>query len=284
MRDSRPSHTALRVAIRRAEHQVLDDPRVFDDPVALRIIGSVAAAGIRAGVVNRNQRLSPSFRSYMAVRSRFTEDELAQAVARGVRQYVILGAGLDTFAYRNVHAGVGLRVFEVDHPATQAWKREQLDGAGIPVPSEVCFVAADFERQSLADALGAVDFDPKRPAFFSWLGVVPYLSDGAFEETLRFVASSPAGSGIVFDYGVARETLNPVQKKAFDALAAKVEGMGEPFRLFFAPEAMAARLAALGFQKCEDLDREALNVRYFAGRTDDLRVRSNLARLVHAEV
>jgi len=284
MRPSRPSHTALRVAIRRAEHQVLDAPLVFPDPVSLRIIGPEAAAAIQPGVISRTQRLSPSFRAYMAARSRFAEDQLTGAVARGVRQYVILGAGLDTFAYRNIHAAEGLRVFEADHPATQAWKRERLRAAGIEIPEEVTLVPADFEHRTLPESLSATGFRFDRPAFFSWLGVVPYLTDPAFEQTMRFVASRPAASGIVLDYGVPRHVLNPVQQKAFDALAARVEGAGEPFHLFFEPEELADRLRALGFQRLEDLGREELNARYFAGRSDGLRIRGNLARIVSAEV
>jgi methyltransferase (TIGR00027 family) len=200
-----------------------------------------------------------------------------------VRQYVVLGAGLDTFAYRNPHRALGLRVFEVDHPATQAWKRDRLWEADIDVPTEVTLVAANFERQSAAEALQGTGFDAAQPAFFSWLGVVTYLTDRAFEETMRFIASTPAPGGIVFDYGIPRDTLNPVQKKAFDALAARVAHAGEPFQLFLHPDRLAERLAAMGFRNLLDLGREELNARYYSGRADGLRVRSNLARLVSAE-
>ena len=171
MQDSVASRTALRVAVRRAEHQVLDSPRVFEDPLSIRIIGPELAAKIRPGVVTRTQRLSPSFRAFMAVRSRWAEDELGKAVEAGVRQYVVLGAGLDTFAYRNPWESLGLRVFEVDHPATQAWKLERLAAAGIAVPESVVFVAADFERGNAARSactglLGSL------PACFSWLGLL----------------------------------------------------------------------------------------------------------------
>src|SRR5205085_1676970 len=125
------------------------------------------AAKIRPGVVNRNQRLTLSFRAYMAVRSRFAEEELARAVAAGVRQYVVLGAGLDTFAYRNPWPD--LKVYEVDHPATQAWKHERLAQGDIAVPANMAFVPADFERHSLAEELGQSSFNPTAPAFFSWL-------------------------------------------------------------------------------------------------------------------
>ena len=127
------------------------------------------------------------------------------AVAKGVRQYVVLGAGLDTFAYRNPFAY--LRVFEVDHPATQAWKRDQLQAGGIAIPDGFAFVAVDFEKQTLNAELAAAGFTTSQPAFFSWLGVTPYLTREAFEGTLRFIAAMPAGSGVAFDFAVERSAL-----------------------------------------------------------------------------
>src|ERR1017187_5284252 len=127
MQEGEFSKTANRVAIRRAAHQLLDQPKVLDDPLALRIIGSEAAHDLRSNP-KEHHAFSRAFRAFMAARSRYAEDELARAVAHGITQYVVLGAGLDTFAYRNPHSG--LRVFVVDHPATQAWKREHLETAG----------------------------------------------------------------------------------------------------------------------------------------------------------
>src|SRR6202162_2165714 len=148
MQEGKFSRTAQRVAIRRAAHQLLDQPRVLDDPLALRIIGADAAEGLGTKP-KEHHAFSRAFRAFMAARSRYAEDELARAVAEGVRQYVVLGAGLDTFAYRNPHPG--LRVFEVDHPATQAWKREQLQAAGITIPPALTFVHIDFEQKTLGD-------------------------------------------------------------------------------------------------------------------------------------
>src|SRR5580704_178111 len=179
------SRTAQRVAIRRAAHQLLDRPRVFDDPFALRIIGSEAAEELRSNP-KEHHAFSRAFRAFMAARSRYAEDELACAVARGVRQYVVLGAGLDTFAYRNPHAG--LWVFEVDHPATQAWKREQLEQVDIAVPQSLAFAPVDFERVSLGEGLDAAGFDRAAPAIFTWLGVVPYLTEQAVFATLGLIA------------------------------------------------------------------------------------------------
>ena len=267
---------------------MLDHPRVFEDPLSLRIIvgagGSAHAATLEPGRVTRQQRLSPSFRAYMAVRSRYAEDELAGAVANGVRQYVVLGAGLDTFAYRNPHAAAGLRVFEVDHPATQAWKQEQLQATGIPVPAAMAFVSADFERETLAEALRRAPFQFGAPAFFSWLGVVPYLTNQALDETLSFIASLPPASGVVLDYAVPRTSLNAAECLALDALSARVARVGEPFRLFLDPAQLAARLHQTGFRHLEDMGRDAMNARYFSGRADRFRVKGNLAQLLSAAV
>lgn len=282
MLDSVASRTAHRVAVRRAEHQVLDTPRIFEDPLSLRIIEPESRAKIQPGRVNRKQRLTKSFRAYMALRSRWAEDELAKAVGQGIHQYVILGAGLDTFAYRNPHEG--LKVFEVDHPATQAWKTQRLAEEGIPVPESVRFVPAHFERETLAEELAGTDFHPNEPAFFAWLGVTPYLTDRAFEETLRFVAACPVGSGIAFDYQIPRTSLNPMESMALDALSLHVANAGEPFQLFFEPEPLQARLLTMGFHSLEDLGRDQMNARYYAGRADALRVKGNLARLMRASV
>jgi methyltransferase (TIGR00027 family) len=273
----------LRVAIRRAAHQILDRPLILDDPLAIRIISGEPGSD-EASKLPRDSKSEDAaargMRAFMAVRSRFAEDELAKAVAGGITQYVVLGAGLDTFAYRNPHAG--LHVFEVDHPATQQWKRELLQTAGIEVPEGAVFVPVDFERETLSVGLERSGFDLRKPAFFSWLGVVPYLSERAFEDTLNFIAALPKPSGVVFDYGVARSALNWRERLVLDALAARVAAAGEPFRLFFEPEQLAAKLKEMGFNHIEDLGSDEINRRYFSGRTDGLQLKSNLGRLLAA--
>jgi methyltransferase (TIGR00027 family) len=266
LRDVKPSLTAQRVAMRRAAHQILDDPRVFDDPLA------AAIAGESERPPSADQPFSRSLRAFIAVRSRYAEDQLARAVERSVRQYVVLGAGLDTFAYRNPLRSAGLRVFEVDHPATQEWKRARLDDAGIFIPDDMTFAAVDFERQSLEDGLVEAGFEKHQPAFFGWLGVTPYLSRAAFDATIRFIAGMPPGSGVVFDFAVERSLLSPMQQIALDALAARVARAGEPFQLFFDPAALASDLTLLGFGQIEDLNCDQINARYFAGRSDGLAV------------
>lgn len=144
MRNTQPSRTAERVAVRRAQHQLFDDPRVFEDPLAIAIAGREAVGELQQSEQREETMFSRSLRAFLAVRSRYGEDELAAAVERGIRQSVVLGAGLDTFAYRNPLRSAGLHVFEVDHPRTQEWKRARLNDAGIAIPPDMTFAAVDF--------------------------------------------------------------------------------------------------------------------------------------------
>ncbi len=210
------------------------------------------------------------FRGFMAARSRYAEDRLANAVASGVTQYVVLGAGLDTFAYRNPFPA--LRVFEVDFPATQVWKRSMLQDAAIALPSNLDFVALDFEHQTLAEGLAEGGLEMDKAAFFSWLGVVPYLTLEAFRATLSVVARMPAGSAISFDYAVAPETLSLIGRIAFDRLSERVAAAGEPFRLFFTPEDLEAEIRVAGFKRIEQVDSAQLNDLYFNNRADGLKL------------
>jgi methyltransferase (TIGR00027 family) len=284
MHDDRPSATAYRVAIRRAAHQLLDSPKVFDDPLALAIVGTKGEATLRAEAPRSRGRVSRAMRAFMAMRSRYAEDELALAVERGVRQYVVLGAGLDTFAYRNPYPESLLHVFEVDHPATQGWKRRRLAAGRISIPESMTFAPVDFESQTLAEGLARVGFRTDRQTFFSWLGVVPYLTGSAVMETLKLVASMPAGSEVVFDYALPPASLSWVQRFAFNALASRVAARGEPFQTFFDPAALAGELRQMGFGDVEDLGMEAMNERYFKGRADGLRISGGLAHVMKARV
>ena len=284
MNDDCPSTTALRVAARRAAHQVFDVPKIFDDPLALPILGldKGSTAGHGQGWLD-DSPLSRVLRASLAARSRSAEDALRHAREHGVNQYVILGAGLDTFAYRTPSPGDGLLVFEVDHPAMQAWKRRRLQAAAIAIPPHCTFAPVDFETQTLADGLRQAGFRTDKPAFFSWLGVTMYLTAGAIEATLRFIAALPAGSGIVFDYLIAPALLSPEARRAFDGLAGRVAAAGEPFRTFFDPAALADHLRDLGFGRVEDIAPEAMDARYFQGRTDGLRA-GKLAHVMMARV
>ena len=266
METGRASKTALGVAIRRAAHQLADKPPVLDDPIALRLVGE----GYPRLMERAMHPVGRDFRGFMAARSRYAEDQLANAVAHGVRQYVILGAGLDTFAYRNPFPA--LRVFEVDFPATQVWKRSMLEQAAIALPSNLVFLALDFEHQALAAGLAEGGLEMDKAAFFSWLGVVPYLTLDAFRATLSVAARMPAGSAMSFDYAVAPETLSPIGRIAFDRLSERVAAAGEPFQLFFTPEDLEAEIRRAGFKRIEQVDSAQLNDLYFKDRADGLKL------------
>jgi methyltransferase (TIGR00027 family) len=277
---SRPSLTAIGVASRRAAHQLFDSPLVFPDPLAVAILGPDADRRLRQDAQKHFERPSIALRAFVVARARVAEEEMAEAVLRGVRQFVILGAGLDTFAYRNPTGP--LRVFEVDHPATQVWKRDALASAGIGIPSSLTFAPVDFERQTLADGLSSAGFDASAPAVFSWLGVTMYLTGDAFDSTLAFIAARSAGTAVVFDYAVDPALLTTPERLTFAHLEKRVADAGEPFRTFMRPADLRRRLVDVGFASVEELDGAEINARYFAGRSDNLRVSSGAGRLVIA--
>jgi methyltransferase (TIGR00027 family) len=266
MQPGQPSRTALGAAGLRAAHQVLDGAAIFSDPLALRILGADADALVREAEAETDpfrQRL----RWFIAIRSRIAEDALAAAVQRGVRQLVVLGAGLDTYAYR-APSSQNLRIFEVDHPATQAWKRERLAEADIPLPASLAFVPVDFERETLAAGLAAAGFDSTQQTFFSWLGVVPYLTDEAIFATLGTIAGLPGGAHVVFDYvNPPASVTEPGRRAAHEALAARVAAIGESIRNHFDSDALHVRLQALGFRDVEDFGWAEIAARFFPGRT-----------------
>ena len=259
MNERAPSRTAFAAAMHRAAHQVLEGGRIFADPLALRILGMEVEAVAQHAAARAGAR---GMRLFIALRSAFAESTLVRGVeARGVRQAVILGAGLDTFAYRQP-CGDGLRVFEVDHPATQAWKQQRLVDAGIVAPASLVFAPVDFERDLLLDGLEAVGFNPRWRTFFSWLGVVPYLDATAVANTLACIAGLSGGSEVVFDYGEPPPALSPELRPHHEALAARVAAVGEPFKSYFEPAPLAAQLGALGFTQVEDWDVTALLERH----------------------
>jgi methyltransferase (TIGR00027 family) len=271
--------------MRRAAHQILDaDPKILNDPIATPILSAQSREQLTREPMFMPAVAAKYMRAFMVVRSRFAEDELARAIERGASQYVILGAGLDTFAYRNPYPESALRVFEVDFPATQTWKRERLAAAGIAIPSSLTFAPVDFEKQTLAQGLRETGFSAEEITFFSWLGVTMYLTREAAMSTMKFIASTPRGGGVVFDYSVSRPALNVFQRLALDRLMRRVAAAGEPFRLFFDPTELARELRALGFTGIDELGVSEINARYFANRSDNLRVGGGLGRLVSASL
>jgi methyltransferase (TIGR00027 family) len=266
MQTGRASRTALRVAIRRAAHQLIDQPRVLDDPIAVRLIGN----GFARDMERAMHKVARDFRLFLVARSRYAEDRLAGSVAQGVNQYVVLGAGLDTFAYRNPFPS--LRVFEVDFPATQQWKRDLLAEADLDIPANLTFVPLDFEHKTLAEGLAEVGFNANSPAFFGWLGVVPYLTLDAFRSTLATIGQLPAGTAVSFDYVFAPDTLSAKRRQVFNTLSERVAAAGEPLRLFFAADELESELRRAGFHRFEQVDSDRLNDLYFNGRADGLKL------------
>lgn len=278
MEEAIPSRTALSVALRRAAHQLYDSPLVFEDPLAVTILGEAYAEDLRRTPVRADRPFSFALRAHIVARSRYAEDNLRQAVAAGVRQYVLLGAGLDTFAYRNPWPQ--LRVFEVDHPATQNWKGELLATNHIAIPENLTWVSVDFERQSVPERLARAGFNRSAPAFFAWLGVVPYLTLEAFRATVELIASQSVGSGMALDYALPRAALPPQEQLAHDSLASRVQLAGEPFQLFFTPSEIAAEFSA--FRRVEDIGSVEINARYFRERDDQLRLLGSGGRFLSA--
>lgn len=273
MQVGQPSRTALGAARARALHQTREDAAIFDDPLASAIADAVD------DTVGRDDRPVPDdARLFLAMRHRFAEDALA-SVADQVRQVVILGAGLDTFGYRNPHPG--LRVFEVDHPSTQQWKHRLLVDAGIPIPESVRFVPVDFETGTLAAGLAAVGFDRTAPTFFIWLGVVVYLTPESVTSTLRFIAEHPAPAQVVFDYSEPISALPPQHRPALEGLTRLMDELGESWLSMFTAADITARLRALGFQDIEDVNRQQLFDRYTPGRTTSDIVGGHLLRAGH---
>jgi methyltransferase (TIGR00027 family) len=259
MQEREPSRTALAVATHRAAHQVVEGGRVFADPLALRIIGADARTLARDVEANPSRR---GMRFFVSARSAVAEAALEAAVeTRGVGQLVLLGAGLDTFAYRNPFEG-RLRVFEVDHPATQAWKRRRLSDAGIAAPASMAYAPVDFERDRLLDRLLEAGFDPARRTFFTWLGVVSYLTEAAVMATLEAIGVLPRGGEVVFDYSDPPATMTAEAQVARARRAAAVAAAGEPFRSSFEPAALHAALRRLGFGNIEDLGPGELAKRF----------------------
>jgi methyltransferase (TIGR00027 family) len=282
LQEGEPSRTALGAALHRAAHQLLDRPLVLEDPLALRIIGPEDQRRLEATLGWRRQPGSRATRAFIVARSRLAEDELAAAPETS--QYVVLGAGLDTFACRNPRGG-SLRVFEVDHPSTQDWKRKRLQEAGIDVPGSVRFVGVDFEKDRLAERLQSAGFDAAAPALVSWLGVTMYLRREAVMETLRFVARTCArGSRIVFDFSLHAFLLGETERMRREERARKVAEFGEPWLSTFAPTPLTRDLLAMGFSTAVAISPRELNARYFRDRYDGLRVMGSSGRIMTARV
>jgi methyltransferase (TIGR00027 family) len=258
MKPNEPSRTALMIARQRAAHQVLDHGSILYDPFAMKILREQEKDVLQFA----NQHpLASIGRLITTARSRIAEDALSRAVERGVRQVVILGAGLDTFALRNPHGAQQIRIYEVDHAATQAWKRQRLGEAQIALPPWLILVPVDFERDDLGEKLVAAGFEQNLPAFFTWLGVVPYLTEDAIGRTLNYM-SSIQNSEVVFDYTEPPEAFSEEMRETVTKRTEQLEKIGERWASRFEPAGMAAILRSHGFCAIEDINFQEIASRF----------------------
>ncbi len=246
------------IARQRAAHQLLDHGSILHDPFAIQILREDETGLLE--FANKHP-LASIGRLFTAARSRIAEDALSGAVERGVRQVVILGAGLDTFALRNPHGALQIRIYEVDHPATQAWKLERLAEAKIALPPSLILVPVDFERDNVGEKLVAAGFQPNSPAFFTWLGVVPYLTQDAISRTLDYMASIP-DSEVVFDYMEPAEAFSEELRQLEKARSEQLKKMGEWSDTRFQPADIAAILRSHGFGAIEDINFHEIASRF----------------------
>jgi methyltransferase (TIGR00027 family) len=266
MSDHKASRMALRTAYLRAAHQLFDkQPRILDDPVVVLLLGPAALQRIKDTADHYFTPERLALRAHVVLRSRFAEDRLAAAVLRGITQYVILGAGFDTFALRQPPWAQPLKILEVDHPGTQAMKRSHLAAAGLVMPQNAAFANIDFEHESLHDGLLRHHFSMDEPTFFSWLGVTMYLKEDAIDAVLRSVAMFPAGSEIVL-------TFAPLPGDSPSPLAQRAASYGEPWVSYFEPDTLEAKLRSTGFPKVEFLPSAEAEALYFRQRPGNLPV------------
>lgn len=272
MLPDRPSRTLLRTAIRRATHQLLDSPLILNDPVALRIIPEASDPQVIAELMQDGAPAPALLRALFAMRSRFAEDRLADAAAnRGICQYVMVGAGLDTFPWRQPGFARSIRLFAADHPASLAFAETRLRACGLAPPVNLTCVAADLEQQQLGERLTAHGFDPARPSFLSMLGVSQYLTATAVDAILAFVSALPRGSEIVLSFSPPDDELADEDRRAVGLSTAFTARLGEPWRYRPRRRELEAQFDRLGFEKVFHLSPGLAKQRYFADRRDGLR-------------
>lgn len=271
MKSANPSRTGELAAIMRAIHQFTDEkPKILTDPITPRLLDIRGNHGDEWLDPFLSHPFAKQWRAGFLIRNRYAEDCLAECAKQGLEQYVIVGAGLDTFAFRQPEWARPVRIFEVDHPATQRWKRDRLEAADIVVPSNLRFVPTDFETTALADALRAANFDFGGRAFCSWLGVTQYLTLDAISRMLEFVISLPRSSEIVLSFIVPLETLSGAEAEALALAARKSAEVGEPWLTTFRPDDLRSLLRDLGFSDVYHLTPEDVHERYLKNRGDGL--------------
>jgi methyltransferase (TIGR00027 family) len=283
MLPGQPSRTLLVPAVRRAAHQLLDTPLIFNDPIAVGLVPEASEHAIRYALEDHRRSEAMLVRSLFALRCRFAEDRLAAAAARGVRQYVILGAGLDTFPWRQPDFARGLRIFAADHVATLAWTQVLFWERGLSKPANLIFVPVDLEERQLGERLAEFGFERETASFLSVLGVMQYLERGAIEALLGFASSLRAGSEIVFSFILPDDELKGDEVDLTISGAALSEVMGEPWKSRLQPRELVELLSRFGFSDVFHLTPELAQERYFTGRNDGLRA-PRFAQLIAAIV
>ena len=289
MRANQRSRTAEWIAAMRAAHLRYDRPVIFEDPLAIHLTSRgwrwIVDHPPLYRLVVRATGLARA-RGAILARARYTEDRLEAAVRSGIGQYVIVGAGLDSFAWRRRDLAGKLMVLELDHPASQLAKRQRLARSGFPIPQNLELIPVDLGQSSVAAALGRSGYRREARGFFSLLGTVQYLPREAVTATLRSIADVAAvGSELVLSYIQPREAFEPAQRSAFDRMLRFAARQGEPFMSLLDPDSFPAEVCALGYRLVENASPREQAASYFAGRTDDLEPSSLLlAYLAHFRV
>jgi methyltransferase (TIGR00027 family) len=261
----------VRTAVRRAAHQLLDRPLIFEDPVAVGLVPECTEQAIRDNPAEFDGPIQGMLRALFVFRSRFTEDRLAAAAARGAGQYVIVGAGLDTFPWRQPPFAKAMRIFFVDHPPTLTWSMERFRERGLAPPPNVTFVPADLEAQELGARLDEHGFDRARAAFLSSLGLTQYLTRDAIDGLFGFAASLPLQSEIVSTFSPPDHDLDSEELATRDWSLTVTRPSGEPWLSRFTAAETFAFLNSLGFGEVFYLSKKRLRERYLSGRTDTLK-------------
>ena len=284
MDKGKPSQTAIVSAMTRASHLYRDgQPKVFIDEFALPFSGKQTPEDVLEAMKELHDQVAKESSSEFAdallrlnranicLRQRYAEDEFQKAIANGVRQFVPLGAGLTSFAYRRTDlASQGVQIFEVDFPATQQWKTHLISELNLYVPKNLHLVPVDFQQDTLAEKLKAAGYRTDEPGFFSWLGVTMYLTDDAVFDTLRYIASGVSGTEVVFQYYLKPSLLSKENRTYLEAYESEARMMDEPWESFYDPTELKGRVAALGFSEVEDFTSAPANERYFSNRSDGL--------------
>jgi methyltransferase (TIGR00027 family) len=265
-----PSQTMVQTALLRAAHQLLDEPRIFDDPIAVDLVPEASRDAILRAEPKYRTPILSGRRAHVVLRSRFAEDRLAAAAVRGVRQYVIAAAGLDTFPWRQPGFARQMRIFVADLPESLAVLQDCVRRRGLPQPANLTYVPVDLEHKDLLTPLVAAGFDPRLPAFCSALGIVQFLTLEAVDALLTFAATRGKESEIVFSFTPPDDELNERDLKRVQESQGRTQGYGEPWLTRLRPGQLTARLSLLGFSDIELLTPDLANQRYCHGRSDGL--------------